>query len=116
MNFDLVQIIIEGIKQFLIVAIAVWILTGVLRKIKKLDEKIPKEIIGYFIGLCAISAGFFTGLFQGHFLLVYAYGIVSIAVAQLIYAKFIKKVVDKLLGKINGNGGNSDNGQSDKPQ
>jgi len=94
-----IQIIIAGIKQFFVVAIAVWILTGVLSKIPGV-AKITKEILAYIIGIGAISAGYFTGLFEGHFLIVYAFGIISIAVAQIVYTKFIKTIADKLVSNI----------------
>jgi uncharacterized membrane protein len=88
---EVVELGIEIGKQFIVVAVAVWILTYVIGLIPVVFKVVPKELLAMIIGLVAITAGYFTGFFEGHWLMVYSMGIIAIFIAQGIYDK-IKSV------------------------
>lgn len=77
----------EIAKQFSIVAVAVWILCAAIYRIPKLEKYIPKELMGYIIGIITLVIGILTGYFVGHPLGIILTGIIAIYVSQGTYDK-----------------------------
>lgn len=94
MDLSVSELGIEIGKEFFIVAIAVWILTGAISKIPKVTTYLAKELLAYIIGIIAIIVGYFTGLFKGNILWVLAVGIIAISIAQYTVEKFWRKIVE----------------------
>ena len=85
------EIIQEIGKQFLIVAVAIWILTSAIYKIPNLEKYIKKELMATIIGIAVTIIGYFTGYFTGHLIALISTMLIAIFVSQEAYDK-IKSV------------------------
>ena len=84
---DLTELGIEVGKQFLIIAFAIWVLVFALYKIPSLEDKFPKELMAFIIGVIVAIIGRLTGFFEGHIIAVIGSTIVAIFVSQIAYDK-----------------------------
>ncbi len=81
-------------RQFIIVAVAIWILTSAVYKIPNLGKYIKKELTATIIGIAATIIGYFTGYFTGHLIALISTMLIAIFVSQEAYDK-IKSVFSK---------------------
>jgi len=84
-------IIADISKQFLIVAVAIWILTSAVYKIPNLEKYIKKELMATVIGIATTIVGYFTGYFTGHLIALISTMLIATFISQETYDK-IKSV------------------------
>jgi glycerol-3-phosphate acyltransferase PlsY len=80
-------IIADISKQFLIVAVAIWILTSAIYKIQGLEKHIKKELMATIIGIAVTIIGYFTGYFTGHLIALISTMLIAIFISQEAYDK-----------------------------
>jgi len=89
------ELIVNIVKEFALVSVAIWILVAALYKLPIPEAKLPKELMAIIIGIITAIIGFYTGLYEGNLMIVIATAIIAIFVSQTAYDK-VKVLINNI--------------------
>ena len=89
------ELIVNIVKEFVLVSVAIWILVAALYKLPIPEAKLPKELMAIIIGIITAIIGFYTGLYEGNLMIVIATAVIAIFVSQTAYDK-VKVLINNI--------------------
>jgi len=89
------EFIVNIVKEFALVSVAIWILVVALYKLPIPEAKLPKELMAIIIGIITAIIGFYTGLYEGNLMIVIATAVIAIFVSQTAYDK-VKVLINNI--------------------
>ena len=89
------ELIVNIVKEFALVSVAIWILVAALYKLPIPEAKLPKELMAIIIGIITAIIGFYTGLYEGNLMIVIATAVIAIFVSQTAYDK-VKVLINNI--------------------
>ncbi len=99
------EFIPEVPQIFITVAVAVWVLTYFLGKVRIIAKYLVKEELAIMVGVITITLGIVTGYFTTDPFTSFVYGIIAIYITMQFHDKTVKPIINQINNvKINREG------------